>query len=204
MTERVVFPEGGEAVGRRPARGTLVLVVGPSGAGKDSLIARAAVTRPDLRFARRVITRVARAGDEPSCALSESAFAALRRQGRFALDWRAHGLGYGVRAGIAARLRAGESVVVNASRGVVGAARARFGPCRVILVTAPLEVRAARLAARGREDAPDIAERLRRGEARMPDCACPQACDTVTVENGGAFDAALARFIAALPPARSA
>ena len=62
-------------------RGTLILVIGPSGAGKDSIIAGAAERlRDDKRilFARRVITRPAHAGGENHLAVSAGEFAEWR------------------------------------------------------------------------------------------------------------------------------
>ena len=43
-------------------KGQIFAVVGPSGAGKDTLMAAAARARPDLHIVRRVITRPATAG----------------------------------------------------------------------------------------------------------------------------------------------
>ena len=71
-------------------RGTLILVVGPSGAGKDSIIAGAAERlrdNPKLVFARRVITRPPEAGGENHLALSSAEFADWRNAGRFMLHW---------------------------------------------------------------------------------------------------------------------
>ena len=45
--------------------GRLFVVVGASGAGKDTLIAGALAADPRLHWARRVITRPAVAGGEP-------------------------------------------------------------------------------------------------------------------------------------------
>ncbi len=177
-------------------RGALILVVGPSGAGKDTLIAAAQARRPDIHVPRRIITRPPEPDDEPSHHLSAHAFESLRQAGRLALDWQAHGLRYGLRGDIAARLRGGQTVLANVSRSVVAAARARYQPCRVVLVTAPSEILAGRLARRGREDAPAIAERLARAGHPLP-----PGLDLVVVENSGDLCAALERFMAVLPPA---
>jgi phosphonate metabolism protein PhnN/1,5-bisphosphokinase (PRPP-forming) len=88
-----------------------------------------------------------------------------------------------------AALAAGQHVVVNVSRDVVEAARLRFDPVRVIEVTAPVEVLAARLKARGREDVAAIGERLARARVVKADA---------TVLNDGALEAAVAAFIRAL------
>jgi ribose 1,5-bisphosphokinase len=147
----------------------LVGVVGPSGAGKDTLMdgARAALAG-DARFvfARRVITRPAAAGGEDHEPATRADFARMRDQGDFALWWDAHGLSYGIPARIAAEAGQGRVVVANLSRGVLVEAAARF-PLLVLEITAPLELRAARLAARGRESVEDVARRLSR-EAPLP------------------------------------
>ena len=148
----------------------LVGVVGPSGAGKDTLMdgARAALAG-DARFvfARRIITRPAEAGGEDHLPATTAEFARMRDQGAFALSWDAHGLSYGIPAGVAAQTRQGRVVVANLSRGVLADAAARF-PLLVLEITAPLELRAARLAARGRESVEDVALRLSR-DAPLPD-----------------------------------
>jgi ribose 1,5-bisphosphokinase len=168
----------------------LVLVVGPSGAGKDTLLDAARETMagdPRFRFVRRVITRPADAGDEAHEAVTEAAFAART----FALAWQAHGLRYGIPADIAADLGAGRVVVANVSRGVITEAAARF-PVRVIEVNAPPEVLAARLATRGREDVADVAARLART------VAIPDGVLVETVMNNATVEDGVARFLAAL------
>lgn len=178
----------------------LVLVVGPSGAGKDSLLNGArAVLAGDRRlcFVRRVITRPADAGGEAHEAVSEAEFAARKARGELALDWQAHGLRYGIPADIADDIAAGRGVIANVSRGVIDAARARF-PTRVILVTAPVPVLAARLAARGRESAADIAVRLTR------EAASPGETKMETVLNDASLEEGVARFVAALTRATAA
>lgn len=176
------------------ARGTLILVVGPSGVGKDSLIAGAAASlRTDsVVFARRLITRPAEAGGEDHLAVSSAEFAARRDAGGLLLHWRAHGLDYGLPEELAAALDSGRCVVANVSRTVVAEARRRLAPVVVVAVTAAPETLAARLAGRGRETAADIAGRLRRSDA-----VSPVEADMV-IDNDGALDAAIGRFVALL------
>lgn len=172
----------------------LVAVVGPSGAGKDTLMG---LTRARLagdarfRFVRRAITRPAEAGGEEHRALEVTAFEAEREAGRFALWWGAHGLFYGIPRDIEADLAARRVVVANLSRGVLAEAAARFR-LRVLMVTAPTSVLAARLAARGRESAEDIARRLAR------EAAAPAGLDVVTVMNDATAEEGAAQVEAAL------
>jgi len=172
----------------------LVGVVGPSGAGKDTLmgLARARLDG-DARFVfvQRAITRPAEAGGEDHRAMSAPDFAAAQDNGGFALWWRAHGLSYGIPRAIEDDLAAGRVVVANLSRGVLAEAAGRYR-LRVLVITAPLDVLAARLAARGREDAADIAARLAR-EASLPD-----GLDVATVMNDATRDEGAARVVAAL------
>ena len=170
-------------------RGTLVLVVGPSGAGKDSIIAGAAARMrgaPRIVFARRLITRPAKAGGEDHIAMSPAEFAARRDAGNLLLHWRAHGLDYGLPGDLASALDAGRSVVANVSRSVVGNARNRFAPVLVVAVTAAPDTLAARLAGRARETVDDIDRRLRRADA-------PTDAD-VAIDNDGPLAAAVERF----------
>lgn len=145
--------------------GALILVVGPSGAGKDTLIdiARAALAqRADVHVARRLVTRPVGAG-EAHGTLTEEDFARL--QPRFALCWQAHGLSYALGEDVANWIASGDTVIANGSRATLPVARERFEHLFVVHVTAPVEVRAQRLAARGRETAQDIAARLIRAPA---------------------------------------
>jgi ribose 1,5-bisphosphokinase len=180
-----------------PRRGTLHLVVGPSGAGKDTLIDAARAARPDILFPVRAITRPADAGGEHHEAVSEDDFATRAAEGGFALWWRAHGLGYGIPISAAVALERGRHVVANVSRAVVEDARSRFSPLKVLLVTAAPEILATRLSGRGRETAEDIARRLARAPYAPP--SGPEVCE---IRNDGAMEAGVAALLDALDPPR--
>jgi ribose 1,5-bisphosphokinase len=170
--------------------GLLVLVVGPSGAGKDTLLAgarEALAGDARFRFVRRVITRPAEAGGEAHEAVSEQEFATRV----FALSWRAHGLAYGIPADIREDVARGLVVVVNVSRSVIARAVERF-PVRVLEVSAPAAALAARLTARGREGAEDTAERLARSVPIPPGVPVePVLNDASPAEGIGRFVVAL-------------
>ena len=172
----------------------LVLVVGPSGAGKDTLInaAKSALTG-DARFVfpRRVVTRRAVAALEDHDSVTPEDFALRQANGAYALSWEAHGLRYGLPASIRDDIAAGRVVVMNGSRAMVGTARDTFPGTVVILVEASPEVRAQRLAGRGRETAAEVGERLKREvPADIP--------NAIRVDNSGAVAAGISRFLAAL------
>jgi phosphonate metabolism protein PhnN/1,5-bisphosphokinase (PRPP-forming) len=168
----------------------LVLVVGPSGAGKDTLLAAARQALAEdarFRFVRRVITRPAYAGGEDHESVSEAVFTTRD----FALQWHAHGLRYGIPIDIAEALACGVTVVANVSRSVIAQAADRF-PVQVIEVTAPPELLAARLATRGRETPADAAARLAR-QVKLPAGVSVQ-----TVVNDASPEEGARRFLAAL------
>ena len=178
------------------AQGRLVLVTGPSGVGKDSLMdgLRAALSgRDDVVFPRRTITRAAGLGGEDYIAVSESEFAAMVARGAFALFWPAHGLQYGIPASIDADLGAGRQVVVNVSRGVIDEARAKYPGLLVLAINASPEVLRSRLQGRGRESVADIEARLQRAAAFQLD-----GTDVVQISNDGPLAEGVAALVTLL------
>lgn len=151
----------GEATSRK---GGFVLVVGPSGAGKDSLIgfARTALAvDAGVVFPRRIVTRPSSAHEDHDT-IGEEDFAAGQQDGAFALSWRAHGLGYAVPRSALDAAKAGAVIVCNVSRRIVPWSRVHLPNVTVVEVTAPVEVLAARLAGRARIEDGDLNARLAR------------------------------------------
>jgi ribose 1,5-bisphosphokinase len=172
----------------------LILIVGPSGSGKDALMRGAHDALGEhagFRWVRRVITRPGDLGEEEHESCTEQEFLLREQAGDFALSWRAHGLHYGIPAEISLDLARGRVVVANVSRAVVAEAAAQF-PAVVIEVTAPAALRAERLARRGREDADDVARRLSRA------IELPLPVQRLTVVNDGTLDEGVRKLIVAL------
>ena len=178
------------------ARGTLVLVVGPSGAGKDTVIdgARARLAG-DARyaFARRQITRPAKAGGEAHAEISETQFLSRAQAGDYLLHWWAHGLGYGIPIDVSDQLADGRHVVANVSRTVIAKARIVAAPVAVAAIHVDPDVLRQRLLGRGRESADEVAARIARAGAYRVD-----GDDVVRIANDGAPDAAVGRFVEVL------
>lgn len=166
-------------------QGLLVAVVGPSGAGKDTLIRLAFEglgDEPRIELARRTITRSPDGETEDHDSLDADAFANVEATGGFCLTWRAHGLAYGLPLAIEERVRAGRIVVANLSRRSLADAAARFGRIAVVEITAPRSVLVERIAARGRESADEIERRL----ARQVGLDIPTRCESsLTIDNSG-------------------
>ncbi|MBR0778668.1 phosphonate metabolism protein/1,5-bisphosphokinase (PRPP-forming) PhnN [Bradyrhizobium diazoefficiens] len=161
--------------------GRLVLVIGPSGAGKDTLLRLAQAACTDDRtivFPRRIVTREPSA-DEDNIAVSPDEFRRALDRGDFAVHWEAHEHCYGLPRQIDDDIRAGRTVVVNVSRTVIAALRKAYANVTVVAITAPPEVLAQRLAARARASDGNLAERL----ARSVDDAATQA--DITILNTG-------------------
>lgn len=178
--------------------GRLVAFVGPSGVGKDSLMRAVHAARPDTVLVRRVITRPGDAGGEDFEGTDEDGFRARSAAGAFLLEWPAHGMLYGIPAGVAEELAAGRICLANLSRGMLEAAAAKVPALLVVHLTASPEVLAARLAARGRESAEEILARLDR---RVPVLA--PGLEVLTIVNDGPLQEAVDQVLAALAPVRA-
>lgn len=172
--------------------GRLVLVVGPSGAGKDTLIdgARlACVGDASVVFPRRSITRPSSVSEDNSV-ITGQVFNQAVADGEFALWWDAHGHRYGIPATIDNDIRASRTVVCNVSRTIIGYAQRRYALVVVVLVTAPEHVLHERLASRGRASDGNLGSRVARSVAMInPD---------VTIRNVGRPEIGIRRLLNAI------
>ena len=178
------------------ASGIFFAVAGPSGAGKDTLIR---IARREFEgnekfvFLRRAITRASDAGGEDHLAVTPEDFSVRQQRGEFALSWEAHGLAYGIPTEAKEIVSSGRHVIANLSRAAVKDAMSEFANVCVIMVTAPPDVLAERLKARGRESAATIQERRMREGATLP-----RSCEVVTVGNGTTPQEGGRRFVSVL------
>jgi ribose 1,5-bisphosphokinase len=180
--------------------GVFVAIVGPSGVGKDTVLAhlRAQVSLSDrFVFPKRIITRPSDSSED-LVEIDKCAFETQKTAGAFALSWSAHGLDYAIPLFVEDAIADGKIVVVNISREMIGQVRRRFGKSCVVLVSAPLETRAQRIAIRGREKEIDIRARL----ARTVETFAESDADLILDNSGPPEDAArtLRDFLLSLRP----
>ncbi|QCA20237.1 ribose 1,5-bisphosphokinase [Citrobacter freundii] len=162
--------------------GKLIWLMGPSGSGKDSLLAELRQQeQAKLLVAHRYITRAANAGNENHIALSEQEFFTRAGQNLLALSWHANGLYYGVGVEIDLWLHAGFDVVVNGSRAHLPQAKSRYGAALLpVCLQVSQDVLRQRLLARGRENETEIVARLERAARYAPE-------DCHTLNNDGSL-----------------
>lgn len=183
-----------EQEGALPIRnGVFVAIVGPSGAGKDSLIAHARAVladEPQVEFVRRVITRPCDGSTEEHDTLSDADFAAALERGDFALSWDAHGLRYGLPVSVDHAIDKGHVAIANLSRGVLPTLRERYANVAVIEITADAETLASRLVERGRESREEILARLTRT------ILCETTGPVIALDNSGPLELAGGKLVA--------
>ena len=172
----------------------IILIVGPSGSGKDTLLRLAKEHfrgRRDIAFCKRYITRSPDT-NEDNFFVEPEAFRLLKRAGYFVSTWKAHGNHYGIPRHFVAQEREVSSVICSISRLAVEDFEFSFSRVTTLLVTANTEVLRSRLLRRGRENPQDIGDRLLRATAPV------HARKLVTFDNSQPLERAKDDFITLL------
>lgn len=172
----------------------LIYVLGPSGAGKDSVlawlkakIAHTPEVNAQVYWTRRSITREVLAGGEIHESLTAEVFEQLQLAGEFVMSWQAHGLRYAIRRDELSPLERGGWIFVNGSRAYLQAASLLFPDLLVLHITANAQSLRQRLLLRGREPLERIEARVHRtgdlGLLQAPRMI--EVCNDHTLEEAG-------------------
>lgn len=175
--------------------GRLIAVVGPSGVGKDSVMAGLHSAAPAMHLVRRVITRAPELGGEEYDAVTVAQFEEMAQDGAFAVHWGAHGLFYGIPKVVRDHIDRGTDCLANFSRKALQAGAQAFPNFLVLNITAKPETLAQRLRARGRESEDDIARRLAEAQKSLP-----EGLKTLTLSNDGPLEQTVSQALALLQP----
>ncbi len=146
----------------------IILIVGPSGAGKDSLLSacrQALADRPGILFISRYVTRMPD-DNEQNYYIDQSAFNTLKSSGFFFIDWQAHGNSYGISLDPLLQ-KDKRAVIISVSRTVISAFEKAFNDVETISISAPESVLSRRLADRARESGPARDSRLARKDLKV-------------------------------------
>jgi ribose 1,5-bisphosphokinase len=161
----------------------IVLIVGPSGAGKDTLL-RNIKDKIDANIIKRYITRKP-TPDESNYFLDIEAFEILEKNGFFISTWRAHNNRYGIPKN---QIKDGLNII-SISRGTIKNFEEKDKNVTTIEVTVPKEILYERLKKRGREGEENIKKRLNRSYDKI------EAKRLITFQNVKPIDESVKDFI---------
>lgn len=176
--------------------GKLILVVGNSGSGKDSIM-RGVIERypsdlKSLYLTQRYITRPY-SDTEDYIAIKPDDFKKLSLQGEFVLEWHIYGLDYGIPIEIDDWLEKGHPVLVNVSRTIIKKARKMYQNILVVFIYVPFEITLKRVKERARESGVRLEERILRARQNQD---VPDA--DFIVDNSGDLEEAINKFLSIL------
>ncbi len=173
----------------------LIYVMGPSGAGKDSVLQglrEVWIDLPPAHWARRTITRVAQHSGEAHESVTEQEFDTLGQAGAFAMTWQANGLAYGIRQEELKPLFTGHCVFVNGSRAYLPQVLAHWSSSTVVQISASADVLLQRLHSRNREPAQAISQRMAR------DVGVDLPAGAISIVNDGSLQESVLALLAQL------
>jgi len=174
-------------------RGTLFLIVGNSGSGKDSIIVGVTKGFPSnliqIYAPKRYITRP-QSEFERNISVTINDFKELEEKGKFALKWHIYELDYGVPIDIEKWLKKGHPVIVNVSRTVIEMARKKYKNTKVVFIEVPFEITLQRIRDRKRENEELLKKRIERAKQNQK----LQMADFI-VDNSGELNDAVYQLI---------
>ena len=153
-------------------QGTLVVLSGPSGVGKSTLVSRALEAMPELAFSVSVTTRPPRPSERDGVDyrfVDEEAFEALAARGGLLERAVVHGRHYGTPRDAVQELQAqGRTVLLDIDTQGADQVRGSGEPATFVFVLPPdPDTLEARLKMRGTEDPAAVTQRLGRARAEM-------------------------------------
>ncbi|MBC8210616.1 MAG: ribose 1,5-bisphosphokinase [Gammaproteobacteria bacterium] len=173
----------------------LYFLVGPSGAGKDTLLRELkknqyAETQPLV--AHRYITRDPREGDENHVELCPFDFNRRLEAGLFLFNWESHGYQYAIGREVKKWVKSGHNVIINGSREYFPVAREILPALVPIWISVSEQILRQRLISRGRETAEQIEQRILRN--RQLESLRPKHC--VLINNDQSIEDCVGQIIA--------
>jgi len=162
---------GGAARSQTRRFGTLFVVVGPSGAGKDTLmnwVRMKLCAKTSIGFVQRTISRSGDKGNEDHQQVTPERFAEMQQAGCFSVTWTAHGLHYGVPARLHADLASGKCMILNGSRYALDEVCREFRSVHIVHVDVDRTELERRLTLRARETSEQVSKRLSRANVNLP------------------------------------
>lgn len=166
----------------------IILIIGPSGAGKDTLLRHANIAfEGKLNFVKRYITREADL-NESNYFIDSDAFELLKYNDYFASYWNAHGNYYGIPKKF---IRNGLNII-SISRSRIEDFETKYDNVYTINITISKEQLKQRLLSRARESEEEIEKRLSRNYEKI------EAQRLIEFDNSGSLEESKQKFISVL------